>query len=92
MFSAYKDFEPVAEELTKVNEISSFKLPRIVLKCASQQGQKPPYDWDKYAQVFFPKAEELLAIAEKAEHEGHKDKASEYYLYGKSTSYTLVDH
>jgi len=46
-----------------------------------QEGQKPPYDWDKYAQAFFPKAEELAAEAEKAEQEGNKEKASEFYLY-----------
>lgn len=41
---------------------------------------KEPYDWDSYAQVYFPKAEELVAAAEKAEEEGHKEKASELYL------------
>jgi hypothetical protein len=45
-----------------------------------QEGQKEPYDWDKYAQAFFPKAEELLAQAEKAEQERDLVKASEYYL------------
>nr|POE77977.1 heptaketide hydrolyase ayg1 [Quercus suber] len=44
------------------------------------EGQKEPYDWDKYAQVFFPKAEQLTAEAEKAEQEGQREKASEYYL------------
>lgn len=39
------------------------------------------YDWDKYAQAFFPKAEELVAEAEKAEKEGNQEKASEFYLY-----------
>ncbi|EMC95998.1 hypothetical protein BAUCODRAFT_34760 [Baudoinia panamericana UAMH 10762] len=45
-----------------------------------KEGQGEPYDWDKYAQTFFPKAEELLAIAEKADSEGNKEKASEFYL------------
>ncbi|KAK5241395.1 hypothetical protein LTR16_009424, partial [Cryomyces antarcticus] len=42
---------------------------------------KEPYDWDEYAPVYFPKAEELVSEAEKAEKEGHKEKASELYLY-----------
>ncbi|KAL2358455.1 Alpha/Beta hydrolase protein [Cryomyces antarcticus] len=41
---------------------------------------KEPYDWDEYAPVYFPKAEELVSEAEKAEKEGHKEKASELYL------------
>ena len=41
---------------------------------------KEPYNWDEYAQTFFPKAEELVVEAEKAEKEGHRDKASELYL------------
>ncbi|KAM0714235.1 hypothetical protein Q7P37_010022 [Cladosporium fusiforme] len=39
-----------------------------------KEGQKPPYDWDNYAQAFFPKAEELVAAAAKAEEEGNKEK------------------
>ena len=52
-----------------------------LLRLRQKEGQKPPYDWDKYAQAFFPKAEELAAEAEKAEQEGNKEKASELYLY-----------
>lgn len=44
------------------------------------EGQKEPYDWDKYAEAFFPKAEELLGIAEEAEKSGEKAKASEYFM------------
>lgn len=42
---------------------------------------KEPYDWDEYAKMYFPKAEELAKIAEEAEKNGEKEKASEYYLY-----------
>ncbi|KAK3680581.1 hypothetical protein LTR37_021158 [Vermiconidia calcicola] len=45
---------------------------------------KEPYNWDEYAQVFFPKAEELVAEAEKAEKEGSKEKASELFLRGSA--------
>ena len=45
-----------------------------------QGDYKEPYDWDDYAQVYFPKAEELVSEAQKAEQEGNKDKASELYL------------
>ena len=45
------------------------------------QGQKEPYDWDAYAKVFFPKAEELTAEADAALKEGNKEKASELYLW-----------
>lgn len=41
---------------------------------------KEPYDWDAYAQVYFPQAEKLTKIAEEAEKAGEKEKASEYYL------------
>jgi len=45
-----------------------------------QGNYKEPYDWDDYAQVYFPKAEELVSEAQKAEQEGNKEKASELYL------------
>lgn len=45
-----------------------------------QKGLKEPYDWDEYAQCFFPKAEELVASAEEAERDGNGAKASELYL------------
>lgn len=46
----------------------------------AQKGLKEPYDWDEYAQMFFPKGEELRKIAEEAEQAGEIEKASEYYL------------
>jgi hypothetical protein len=50
-------------------------------KTQQQQGDyKEPYNWDDYAQVYFPKAEELVSEAQKAEKQGNKEKASEYYL------------
>ncbi|OAG41933.1 hypothetical protein AYO21_03936 [Fonsecaea monophora] len=45
-----------------------------------KKGLKEPYDWDEYAQSYFPKAEELTKIAEEAEKAGEIEKASEYYL------------
>lgn len=50
------------------------------LRQSLQGGYKEPYDWDDYAQQYFPKAEELVAEAEKAEKEGNKEKACELYL------------
>jgi hypothetical protein len=41
---------------------------------------KEPYNWDEYAQMYFPRARELAKIAEEAEANGEKAKASEYYL------------
>lgn len=52
---------------------------RLVL-IRHQGDYKEPYDWDDYAQVYFPKAEELVSEAQMAEQEGNKDKASELYL------------
>ncbi|KAI1076743.1 yellowish-green 1-like protein [Whalleya microplaca] len=49
-----------------------------------QKGLKRPYDWDEYAQCFFPKAEELVAQAKVAEEEGNLEKASELYLRGSA--------
>ncbi|OCK75042.1 alpha/beta-hydrolase [Lepidopterella palustris CBS 459.81] len=45
-----------------------------------KQDFREPYDWDTYAQMYFPKAEELTKIAEEAEKAGEIEKASEYYL------------
>lgn len=41
---------------------------------------KEPYNWDDYAQVYFPQAEKLNSIAQEAESKGEIEKASEYYL------------
>jgi len=41
---------------------------------------KEPYNWDEYAKVYFPQAENLKKIAEQAESKGEIEKASEYYL------------
>ncbi|POS74356.1 conidial pigment biosynthesis protein Ayg1 [Diaporthe helianthi] len=45
-----------------------------------KNGLKEPYNWDEYAEMFFPKAQGLYEIAAKAEEAGEKEKASEYYL------------
>lgn len=44
------------------------------------KGFKEPYNWDAYASEFFPQAEKLKKIAQEAEKNGEKEKASEYYL------------
>jgi len=41
---------------------------------------KEPYDWDAYAETFFPQAEKLAKTAEEAEQAGEQEKACEYYL------------
>ena len=41
---------------------------------------KEPYDWDRYAEMHFPHAEQLAATAAAAEAAGNPAKASEYYL------------
>lgn len=46
----------------------------------TQKGLKEPYDWDEYAESFFPKAQELARIADEAQSQGENDKASEYFL------------
>ncbi|KAI0171989.1 yellowish-green 1-like protein [Hypoxylon sp. FL1284] len=48
------------------------------------KGLKRPYDWDEYAQCFFPKAEELVARAKVAEYQGDLQQASELYLRGSA--------
>lgn len=54
---------------------------RTELPLTRYQGDyKEPYNWDDYAQVYFPKAEELVSKAQEAEQEGNKEKASEFYL------------
>jgi len=58
----------------------SIRMLRRPLLIRHQGNYKEPYDWDDYAQVYFPKAEELVSEAQKAEQEGNKEKASELYL------------
>jgi len=53
---------------------------------SAKKDLKEPYDWDEYAKMYFPKAEELAKIAEEAEKAGEKEKASEYYLYELASS------
>ena len=45
-----------------------------------EKGMCEPYDWDTYAETFFPYAERLVRIAQDAEAAGEPEKASEYYL------------
>lgn len=42
---------------------------------------REPYDWDAYAEAFFPTAQELVRRASEAEIADEKEKASELYLY-----------
>jgi len=41
---------------------------------------KEPYNWDEYAKVYLPQAENLASIARDAESKGELEKSSEYYL------------
>ena len=83
MFGAAKDFQPIVDELAKVQSQWMALPPKSELTDL-QQDFREPYDWDAYAPMYFPKAEELTKIAEEAEKAGEKEKASEYYLYGFS--------
>ena len=87
MFGSFQDFEPIAESIIKVRSLAIF-YRKIIAKSA-QKGLKEPYDWDEYAQMYFPKAEELVQRAEEAENAGEKEKASELYLYGLSLTRLL---
>ena len=85
MFGSIVDFEPVAQAIIKVGPhldatSQTFDRQFNSLTLTLQKGLKEPYDWDEYASMFFPKAEELSRIAEQAEAAGEKEKASEYYL------------
>jgi hypothetical protein len=42
---------------------------------------REPYDWDAYAETFFPTAQELVRRATEAEKASERAKASELYLY-----------
>jgi hypothetical protein len=52
---------------------------------SGKKGIKAPYDWEEYAKVHFPKAEELEGKAIAAEKAGDKAQACEYYLYGQES-------
>ncbi|KAK4947256.1 hypothetical protein LTR66_006757 [Elasticomyces elasticus] len=79
MFSSVKDFQPIVDKLVEVRTPNLLQVGLAVLRL-TQQDFKEPYDWDEYAPMYFPKAEELVAAAGKAEKEGNKEKASELYL------------
>ena len=51
---------------------------------------REPYDWDAYAETFFPTAEELVRRATEAEKAEEKEKASELYLYGMYGGFTTL--
>ena len=51
-----------------------------IVKEMKSRDMKEPYNWDEYAKIYFPQAEKLKSIAEEAEKNGEKEKASEYYL------------
>lgn len=80
MFGTVKDFEPVAQAIIEVSQITHTPTHEMVLTLLKQKGLKEPYDWDEYADMFFPKARELSEIAATAEKAGEQEKASEYYL------------
>ena len=80
MFGSVKDFEPIVDKLVKVGCSVRRCDHCVVAETLAQGDYKRPYDWDDYAQQYFPKAEELISEAEKAEKEGNQDKASEFYL------------
>lgn len=46
----------------------------------TKRDMREPYNWDEYAQIYFPQAEQLANIAKDAEKRGEEEKASEYYL------------
>ncbi|KAI9668453.1 MAG: hypothetical protein M1831_001207 [Alyxoria varia] len=67
MFGYKKDFEPIVANMVQSN-------------AAFQKGMKEPYDWDAYAEMFFPKAEELAHEAVLAEDQEKLFLASELYF------------
>lgn len=87
MFGATKDFQPVVDEIIQVSRLASCnnysypRCPSTETSISIQKDLKEPYDWDEYAQCFFPKAEELVAEATSAEKSGDRPKASELYLW-----------
>ena len=53
MFNKHEDFLPIVDELTKVlsrTQCEGIRAAQVDFRL--QQGQKEPYDWDAYAQVF----------------------------------------
>ena len=59
---------------------STYKDFEPVIEEGTKRGLKPPYNWDEYAEVFFPQGEKLANIAKEAESVGNIEKASEYYM------------
>jgi hypothetical protein len=78
MFGCAKDFPEIIDEMEKVSSDSGRHMDQVLI--ADQKDIKSPYDWEQYAEVHFPKAQELEAKAAAAETAGDKAQASEYYL------------
>lgn len=78
MFGTRKDFEPVVNELIEVRNSAAVSLEASLT--VMQKDMREPYDWDAYAETFFPTAQELVRRAGEAEKAGENEKASELYL------------
>ncbi|CAE7015515.1 hypothetical protein CFE70_002680 [Pyrenophora teres f. teres 0-1] len=51
-----------------------------ILASMKASQMREPYNWDTYAETFFPTAQSLFSTATTAEAAGEIEKASEYYL------------
>lgn len=51
------------------------------LNISIKKGMKEPYDWNAYAETFFPAAQRLVREASHAERLCQWEKASELFLY-----------
>lgn len=51
-----------------------------IVQAAEQKNLSEPYNWDEYASIFIPKAEELVNKAKEAEKKGGKEEAADFYL------------
>ena len=79
MFGSTQDFEPIVAEMAQVT--GTVRCCSSGCLMAVQKDMKEPYNWEDYAHVFFPQAEELVGRAAEAEKAGEKEKACELYLY-----------
>lgn len=62
------------------SNLPTYSLGKLDGSMSAKNDLKAPYDFDSYAEPFFPVGERLESLAAQAEEEGDIEKAAELYL------------
>ena len=92
MYGSIKDFQPIADRLIAVRTRHLWCQKSFLTFSSLQKDMRQPYDWDAYAEEFFPSAERLVNAANVAAEAGEKEKAAEFFLYDLQYQPTCLPH